>query len=118
MKITTAQLRQIIREEIQKMSVNEAGNQEIRLKGDYEKVKKLMDKYKNGDAVEDFIPFGKDLAKVIGGHGIKFAPNAKEGLYSPFVWAVDNTAVSPLESGIKVTLRGGPKGKWVYRGWN
>lgn len=118
MKITTAQLRGIIREEIQKMSVNEADNQAIRLKGDYEKVKKLMDKYKNGDAVADFIQFGKDLAKVIGGHGIKFANNPKEGLYSPYVWAVDNTAVSPLESGIKVTLRGGPNGKWVYRGWN
>ena len=99
-------------------SVNEAKAQEIRLKADYSKVKELMDKYKNGDPVEDFIAFGKDLAKVIGGHGIKFANNPKDGLYSPFVWAVDNTAVSPLEPGIKVTLRGGPKNKWVYRGWD
>jgi hypothetical protein len=120
MKLTKTQLKEIIREEIQKL--NEASPYPT------SDIKKIMNKYTNGDPIKDFDRFYKELLKS--GYRVVDAPESNYALNSIwFKWAIDNTAHpksfhnqrgkdTPEETyGKGFLVKGGPDDSWVLRKW-
>jgi len=118
MKITTKQLRQIIREEIQKIKLTEGAPsaKEIAI------VKKLMDKHKGANPKTGFVKFGEELQAALPNIEIEFATtNPNEALRAGFMWAIDNYNFPGVKADAKGTpeseiyAKGGPGNNWILR---
>lgn len=120
MKLPKTALKRLIKEEIQKL--NEASPYPTL------DIKKIMNKYSDGNPITDFDRFYKELLKS--GYRVVDTPKSNYGLMAVgFKWAVDNIAHpdsyhkkrgkdTPEETyGKSFLVKGGPDDSWVLRKW-
>jgi hypothetical protein len=120
MKITTTQLRQIIREEIKKVKLHEGkpSSSEIQI------IKDLMNKHKGANPKTGFVPFGKAIEKALPKLSFDYATgNPNEGLRHGTNWAIDNYNFPEVKADAEGTpsshiyAKGGPGNNWILRKW-
>ena len=120
MKITVGQLKQIIREEIQKVILTEGApsSKVIAL------IKKLMDKHKGANPKTGFVKFAEELEAALPDYKIDYVPgNPNQGIRHGFNWAIDNYNFADVKADGKGTpsseiyAKGGPGNNWILRKW-